>query len=339
MIGPAISAHGGSNEARDIKIVKRSIANQWSVGARSETGYVRNENQDRMSRVRAPFGDVYIVSDGMGGHRGGALAAKLTIEALTRSLSRIRSVSAVPVETKHAFEEANKTVYERGHSGIAETQGMGATAVVLLVERSQAMVAHVGDSRAYLFALGELRQLTKDHTRVQRMVDAGTLTAAEAASHPDASILERAIGVSRDVAVDISAWIPLHEGDRILLCSDGLHGYVPDNEISVILGNQTPPQELADRLVNRALEKGGEDNITVQLIEYGRQRKNRWPRVIGRFAIASIALVVPTVAFTLMGYGFATHLQVIRVSKRLPAESRGPPPGMVIAKHDGYFTT
>jgi protein phosphatase len=289
-----------------------------------------------MSSVRAPFGDVYIVSDGMGGHRGGALAAELTVETLAQGLSCIRSVSTVLEETKHAFAEANKTVYEQGHSGATETQGMGATAVVLLVARSQAIVAHIGDSRAYLFTEGELRQLTKDHSRVQRMVDAGMLTAAEAMSHPDASILERAMGTSPEVMVDISAWIPLHAGDRILLCSDGLHGYVTDSEIGAILGTRAIPQELTDQLVNRALQKGGEDNITVQLIEYVHQRKRRWPQVIGRFAVVvPIALGVSTAADMVIDSRVSTDMQEVGICQCL-LSSRAPPAPSV-AKLDCNF--
>lgn len=219
-----------------------------------------------MSRVQVPLGDVYLVSDGMGGHKGGALAAELTVEALEKNLAGIRSPEAAPAAVQSAFENANRIVYERGHSD-PENQGMGATAVVLLLGDLHAMVAHVGDSRAYLMAKGELRRLTKDHSRVQRMVDAGMLTDDEAFAHPDANLLERAIGVSPDVAADISAWFELNEGDRILLCSDGLHGYVSDGEISAILNNrQATQQELANQLVDLALQKGGEDNITVQLI-------------------------------------------------------------------------
>jgi protein phosphatase len=261
-----------------------ALAKEWSVGARSETGYVRNENQDRMSCVGTPAGYAYIVSDGMGGHRAGALAAQMTIETLTQALPIIQSIPGATAEIKQALEQANRKVYERGHSGDAETQGMGATAVVLFVAGSQALIAHVGDSRAYLYAGGVLQQLTRDHSRVQKMVDAGLLATADAASHPDAGILDRAIGALPDVKVDISGWIPLHDGDRMLLCSDGLHGYVTDSEIMAVLEDKASPQELADRLVDLALQKGGEDNITVQLLEYGRPRKNAWSKIIRRMA-------------------------------------------------------
>lgn len=268
----------------------RSIASQWSVGARSETGYVRNENQDRMSCVKAPFGSVYIVSDGMGGHRGGEFAAELTVKVLTQQLSCVDSTTSLHFEIKRAVEEANRVVYEQGHSGVIEVQGMGATVVVLLMVRAQAMVAHVGDSRAYMLRGGELRQLTKDHSRVQRMVDGGILTASDAMSHPDANVLERAIGVLPDVEVDISEWMPLQPDDRILLCSDGLHGYVPNEEIAAIFRAQAAPQELADQLVNLALQKGGEDNITVQVI--GRFRRAGLSGIISRFTAVVVTMSV-----------------------------------------------
>lgn len=255
---------------------EKSMSKKWSVGARSETGFVRNENQDRMSHVQVSFGNIYIVSDGMGGHHGGALAAELTVEALKQSLSRAKSVPPGPADVRSAFDEANALVYRRGHSGDENIQGMGATAVVLIAADSGIMVAHVGDSRAYLFTEeSKLCRLTKDHSRVQRMVDAGTLSPAEASTHPDANILERAIGVSPTIKTDISSWMRLREGDCVLLCSDGLHGYLSDDEISTILGKGGSTQELANQLVNSALGKGGEDNVTVQLVKRGSQRPDR----------------------------------------------------------------
>jgi protein phosphatase len=252
-----------------------------SVGARSETGYVRNENQDRMSRVEAPFGEIYIVSDGMGGHRGGGIAAALTVEILGRMLRAIPAVFNAACSVKAAFEEANRDVYEKGHDGDEQTRGMGATAVVLVIGGAQALVAHVGDSRAYLFTNRELRRLTKDHSRVQRMVDAGILTDAEASSHPSASLLERAIGVLPHIEADISPVIELNGGELFLLCSDGLHGYVSDREIAGILSRRIPVQAMADELVDAALEKGGEDNITVQLVGYELADRSDWTPIVG----------------------------------------------------------
>jgi protein phosphatase len=217
----------------------------------------------------------------MGGHKGGATAAKLTTEILGRALSGIRSISGAAVQVKAAFEEANKVVYERGHSADEETRDMGATAVVLLVGQSLAVVAHVGDSRAYLFMGSELRRLTKDHSRVQRMVDAGILTDAEAASHPASNLLERAVGVAPDIQVDISPPFRLNTGDLFLLCSDGLHGYVSDSEIAAILNRRMAVQATVDELIDLALEKGGEDNITVQLIGYDYSDRGGWTPIAG----------------------------------------------------------
>jgi PPM family protein phosphatase len=244
----------------------------WSVGARSETGYVRDENQDRMCRLSAAFGDVYIVSDGMGGHKAGALAAELTIQSLQKTFATLTRRFNPRRDVSRAFEVANKYVYDQGHGAQANTQGMGATAVVLITSGHSALVAHVGDSRAYLFRKGKLRRLTKDHTRVQKMIDAGMLSVAEAETHPEAGVLERAMGHKQNVAMDISGWIRLKLGDELLLCSDGLCGYANDSEIEDVLFEPRAVQHLANKLVDLALSKGGKDNVTVQLIRYGTRR-------------------------------------------------------------------
>lgn len=234
-----------------------------------------------MSRVEARFGEIYIVSDGMGGHRGGGTAAALTIEILGRMLSAIPLVSGASNSIKAAFAEANRVVYEKGHSGDEQTQNMGATAVVLLIGCAEAIVAHVGDSRAYLFTDDKLRRLTKDHSRAQRMVDAGILTDVEASSHPAAGLLERAIGVVPNVEVDVSPTFELKGGELFLLCSDGLHGYVSDSEITNILNRRMPVQAMVDELIDAALEKGGEDNITVQLVGNGYTSRSGWTPIAG----------------------------------------------------------
>ena len=242
------------------------------VGALSETGYVRDENQDRMSWSPVPLGQLYIVADGMGGHNGGALAAEIAVQELQRHVSQAPVGEPVEKVIHAAFKKANETVYEKAHSGDPATEGMGTTAVLLLISGQVANLAHVGDSRAYLYRNGRLAQLTTDHTVVQRMVQAGLLKPEEAADHPDASVLERAIGSKPDIEVDIRNEL-LREGDAILLCSDGLSGYVADAQIESVLRSQGTVRETAENLVKLTLEKGGKDNVTVQLVQYGARKE------------------------------------------------------------------
>lgn len=243
---------------------------RWTMGARSETGYVRTTNEDRMGWTRAVYGDVYVVADGMGGYRGGALAAELTVAMLEDQLARIAAnADGFGDALRQAFLAANDKVFSRRDPANPETRDMGAAAVALITSGSRCMVAHVGDCRAYLWrpALG-LRLLTRDHTRVQSMLDAGLLTPEQAAVHPDASLLERAIGHQATIEADVSEWIPLESGDMLLLCSDGLSGYVADAEIARILEMGEEAQVSTDRLIESALRTGGQDNVTVQLLGY-----------------------------------------------------------------------
>lgn len=248
-------------------------SSNWSVGARSETGYIRHENQDRMTWIRAPIGDLFIVSDGAGGHAGGSVAATMTADILQRELATLDGASdsaSVVLQITRAFEAANEAVYRRAHSGDAATRLMCATAVLVIVAPSRMMVAHVGDSRAYLYTRPQkLRQLTKDHSQVQRLLDDALITPEQAIDHPSSSVLERAIGYQPTVAVDISDWLFLSPDETILLCSDGLSGYVSDEHIAEVLAHNIATQTLADQLVALALAHGGEDNITVQVIRYG----------------------------------------------------------------------
>lgn len=280
---------------------------EWTVGARSETGYVRSENEDRMARVRLGHADAYLVLDGMGGHNSGALAAELAMRAFCASLTAAPARQAVEESLRDAFTQANEAVYARSRAaGESRAVGMGATAVALVTRGSRAMVAHVGDSRAYLVRGGQLRRLTRDHSRVQRMVDAGMLTQEQAFNHPDTSVIERAVGHQETLAVEIAPWLQLRRGDQLLLCSDGLCGYVSDNEIEIALRADAGPQALADALVELALSKGGHDNVTVQLVRYERPQANR---AGGGGAWTAAALVV-TLCVTLGASVFAYRTRV-----------------------------
>ncbi|WP_148654457.1 PP2C family protein-serine/threonine phosphatase [Paraburkholderia caribensis] len=288
---------GGDARTRARPRAAGSHARRWSVGQRSETGYVRSENQDRMSWVRTRVADVFVVSDGMGGHAGGAAAATLTVQVLQEQLEPLDALVHADQALVRALQAANAAVHTRGQTPNPALAGMGATAVVLLAAHERIMVAHVGDSRAYrLDGRGVLHRLTKDHSVVQRMIDAGTLTVREAAHHPDASVLERALGQAPRVAADVSGWLALRRGEVCLLCSDGLCGYVDDAAIASAMNEGGAPQAIADRLVRLALDAGGEDNVTVQVLRYGDERRVSWQRWIGRGAFALATLCAAAAA-------------------------------------------
>jgi PPM family protein phosphatase len=296
-------------------------SSSWTVGARSETGYIRSENEDRMSRVPFHGGFVYIVSDGMGGHNAGAKAAEVTVRTLERHLSAIDGVASIEATLKTAFAAANANVYELGHAGDEKTAGMGATAVVCVTAGASALVAHVGDSRAYLYQGGRLARLTKDHTRAQGMVDAGVLSPMEAEQHPESSVLSRAIGQLSTVEVEIGAWQTLTRGDEILLCSDGLFGEARDAEIEELLGRDDPPQLLADHLIGLALSNGGGDNVTVQILRYG-SRPVPFAWAPFRYQLATLPFLM--LACAAPAYLANEHLQSVlsQEMRMLAAENR-----------------
>ena len=243
------------------------------AGAYSAKG-LREENQDAMTRFQSRFGEVILVADGMGGHQGGAVASDMVAKRFRRHLDAAAQTAASVAEAlQQASERVNDEVYERGHSGDAAIAGMGSTLVIAVLTRTPAgqevVVANAGDSRAYLVRDGVLRQLTKDHTAAQRMVDAGMLSEADARSHPEASVLSRALGQQLGTAVETYPPVSLQPGDGLLLCSDGLSGYATDPDIAAIIAGAADPNSAVRALVDLALKKGSDDNITVQFLRLG----------------------------------------------------------------------
>ena len=198
---------------------------------------------------------LYAVADGMGGHQGGEVASSLALETVTKAKGNL----------EQRVREANAAVFTHAADDPGLT-GMGTTLTVLLADGKVLRLAHVGDSRAYMFRGGEIQRLTKDHTVVERLVDEGKLTAQEAEIHPQRSILTRALGVDKALQVDQAAIEP-KPGDRLLLCSDGLTGMIEEARIAEILASKKNPQEAADALVEAANEAGGQDNITAVVID------------------------------------------------------------------------
>jgi serine/threonine protein phosphatase PrpC len=231
-------------------------------GSATDVGRVRTSNQD----VALEDPDLFAVADGMGGHVGGEVAARVAVDALRASFQRHPSVEGL----RRAVAEANRAVWRQSQaeSGL---RGMGTTltATALVREpdgREVVALANVGDSRAYVYSKGEVIQVTADHSLAEEKVRQGQLTEEEAAVHPHRHILTRALGVSSDVDVDL--WeLHLKEGDRILLCSDGLTNEVDDDRIGGILATAADPRDAARALVRAAVDHGGSDNVTAVVVD------------------------------------------------------------------------
>jgi PPM family protein phosphatase len=230
------------------------------IGAGSDIGRARERNEDSYV-VEEPL---YAVADGMGGHRGGAVASSLALETLRELL---RDEGVAPAMLIDEIKEANQRVLQRGEAD-RDLRGMGTTLTALLAEEGKAHIAHIGDSRAYLLRDGSLKQLTEDHTLVQRMVMEGKLRPEEAERHPQRSILTRALGVDEEIEPDTLTLDPVLPGDRLLLCTDGLTSMVDAARIEDVLHSEHDPQRAADILIDEANAAGGDDNITVLILDF-----------------------------------------------------------------------
>jgi protein phosphatase len=236
-----------------------------AVGAKSDVGQVREANEDSYL-VDEPL---FVVADGMGGHIAGDVASSTAVSVISGNAA---TATAENLETlAELVRSANKAIWEKAGED-PNLRGMGTTCTLMLVDNSRAHFAHVGDSRAYLMRGGELSQITEDHTLVERMVKEGRLKPEEAESHPQRSIITRALGVDSDVEVDLMS-LDLQPGDRIVLNSDGLSSMISDEAIAGPLREETDPQVASERLVELANQAGGEDNVTVVIVDVTDQKR------------------------------------------------------------------
>jgi serine/threonine protein phosphatase PrpC len=221
---------------------------------KTDTGRQRRENEDS-AYARAPL---FVVADGMGGAQAGEVASRIAVEVFEQGLPAEGSVEDRLVRR---VREANTKIHERS---LAEQgrEGMGTTITAVYLAEDSVSIAHVGDSRAYLFRDGQLRRLTQDHTLVDELVRRGKLTEEQAAEHPQRSIITRALGPEADVDVDTFTYA-LQGGDVLLLCSDGLTAMVSEPRVAQILGASSALEEAGNRLIDEANAAGGRDNITV----------------------------------------------------------------------------
>ncbi|MGH3664784.1 MAG: Stp1/IreP family PP2C-type Ser/Thr phosphatase [Egibacteraceae bacterium] len=230
--------------------------------AGTDVGQVREVNEDNYF----PGTSVFAVADGMGGHVAGEVASREALKPL-ESLDgqTFGNPEDATAALRKAIETANREVVARGQAD-PDLEGMGTTLTAVLVRDDRLHLAHVGDSRAYLFRDGRLSQLTTDHTLVEQLVQEGRLSRDEIATHPQRSVITRAIGVDTDVTVDTLPPQALQPGDQVLLCSDGLTGPVGEAEIADILTETTDGDAAVRALLDAANQRGGPDNITVVML-------------------------------------------------------------------------
>jgi serine/threonine protein phosphatase PrpC len=224
--------------------------------AQTDTGRQRQGNEDS-AFARAP---VFVVADGMGGARGGEVASKIAIQAFEQGLPDAGSAAE---RLAARAQEANERIHELSRSE-RELEGMGTTLTAAYLDDSEVALAHVGDSRAYLFRDRNLKRLTKDHSLVEELVDRGKLTEEQAAEHPQRSIITRALGPEATVEVDTWTY-PVKAGDVLLLCSDGLTSMISEERIAAVLAGASGLTQAAQALIDEANAAGGRDNITVVL--------------------------------------------------------------------------
>lgn len=269
-----------------------------TFGSRTDVGCVRDHNED--SLLVAP--PLFAVADGMGGHAAGEVASEIAITVLGEKAPHTPDAAALG----RAVEDANRAVIlaaneKRGRAG------MGTTITAAVLQKDRLVIAQVGDSRAYLLHQGRLQQLTRDHSLMADMIEAGRLTPEEARTHPNRSVITRALGSDPRMVPDLYE-ITVETGDRLLLCSDGLSSMVEDSAIESTLARTRDPQRCASMLVNEAIAAGGYDNVTVVVVDVAGQidkvtrRYKRRSRLFMSFVILLLLAILGAAGFGVYAY-------------------------------------
>jgi len=260
------------------------MATVKASAAVSHVGRVRSNNQDSGYAGR----NLFLVADGMGGHAGGDVASAIATRRIAEADGDYASAPDAAAALEGALIAANRQLAETvaEHS---ELTGMGTTVSAVLLDGDRVVISHIGDSRIYLLRSGELSQISTDHTFVQRLVDAGRITAEEAMVHPRRSVLMRVLGdVESSPEID-SMVLDTRDGDRWMLCSDGLSGVVSFDELHELLSADAGAKQVADRLVKASLDGGAPDNVTVVVIDIGEPAAPATPPLVVGSAAAPLA--------------------------------------------------
>ena len=280
---------------------KNTAGQDISFGSRTDIGYVRDHNEDSLIIIPPLFA----VADGMGGPEAGEIASEITVNTLAELAPSHLDAEGLTA----AVEAANYNVMKAPRQGIGR-DGMGTTLTAAMLEGERLLIAQVGDSRAYLLHKGHLQQITRDHSLMADLIEAGQITPEEARVHPNRSVITRAIGSDIHMRPDIYE-LNVDAGDRILLCSDGLSSMISNNAIESIMRRQSDAQHCADELVTAALENGGADNVTVVVADVPgfsevREKKRAHKSRVFYIGLA-IALVAVIFAAGFGGYAFISN--------------------------------
>jgi len=228
----------------------------------TDTGRVRQHNEDAIGSWPSEDGLLFAVADGLGGENAGEVASRLALEVLEREYRESPGQWPTAKKLRRALQEANLRIYNMGIT-VPELRGMGTTVTASAIVGASLVAAHVGDCRLFRLRDGKLSQLTKDHTWVAEQVQFGLLTPNQAVSHPRRHMLTRSLGKELIVAVDVVS-SDVRAGDLLLQCSDGLHTHVAEPDLLAVL-RENEPETACRSLLERALDAGGADNLSVQI--------------------------------------------------------------------------
>ncbi len=257
-------------------VIVSDSSKKLQASGSTHRGLVRQQNEDSY-QMQAKMG-IFTVADGLGGHGRGEIASRMAVEIVGDFLASVTAQRNRPAASlapnipsanllQLAFTKANKALRQTTPENIDKAHPMGCTLITALIEGNILHLAHVGDVRGYLLHNRQISCLTRDHTKVNALVDSGKINLVEADGHPERNIVNRAIGPTPNVAADITNQV-LKNGDRILLCSDGLWNMLSNSTIEKLLKVPGETQVCCTNLIQKALESGGRDNISAIVIDY-----------------------------------------------------------------------
>ncbi|MBF0545391.1 MAG: Stp1/IreP family PP2C-type Ser/Thr phosphatase [Candidatus Riflebacteria bacterium] len=250
---------------------------EYKAYGKTDVGKVRTNNEDAFFVTDRE--GIFLVADGMGGHKAGEVASGMTRDIISSSLLATQGTQNLENSIREAFLLANTKVRDKA-SEDTEFQGMGCTCVSLMLREQNFFLAHVGDSRIYLFRRGEFKQMTRDHSYVEELFIRGLISEQEKIGHPYKNQITRYIGCSQKLEVDITSG-PVWNGDCFLLCTDGLTEMVLQNRIKELFSNGDDPQSIGDKLIEEALTNGGKDNITAVVVQVTSKKTSFFKKILG----------------------------------------------------------